>query len=181
MERICQLLTSLQWKPLAPTHLILTLQAELTNLDSIYTSYKPLILEATHLLKKGPSYNSISTSNGWTRISLLPFWLMGAATTKDVRSMKKKVNQLITAQNTQQETLVHIISVLNITKYATQGNRQHISVVMNIMERTHQGVTTLYNITHSLYTSLSYQIILHICCSSKSLWFTVLYESSHQA
>ena len=34
---------------------------------------------------------------------------------------------------------------------------------MNAAEWTHQDVTTLYNITHSMYSSLSYQhIILHI-------------------
>ena len=47
MERTQQLLNSIQQKPLAPTHLISTLQAELTNFDSIYTSYRPLILAAT--------------------------------------------------------------------------------------------------------------------------------------
>ena len=42
-------------------------------------------------------------------------------------------------------------------------NRQHINIVMNAAERTHQDVTTLYNITHSLYSRLSYQkIIFHI-------------------
>ena len=35
---------------------------------------------------------------------------------------------------------------------------------MDAVERTHQDVTTLYNITSSLYTSLNYQqIVLHIC------------------
>ena len=47
MERAQQLLTSIQQNPLAPTHQISTPQIELTNLDSIYTSYSPLILAAT--------------------------------------------------------------------------------------------------------------------------------------
>ena len=47
MERTQKLLNSIQQKLLASTHLISTLQAELTNLDSIYTSYRPLILAAT--------------------------------------------------------------------------------------------------------------------------------------
>ena len=47
MERTQQLLNFIQQKPLAPPHLISTLQAELTNLDSIYTSYRPFILAAT--------------------------------------------------------------------------------------------------------------------------------------
>ena len=42
-------------------------------------------------------------------------------------------------------------------------NRQHINIVMNRVEWTHQDITTLYNIAYSLYSSLSYQqIILHI-------------------
>ena len=145
------------------------LQPELTNLDSIYTSYRPCILVVTQLLKKKPSFDRISTSNGCTRRSLLPFFrdalscLMETTTTKDVSSIKKEVNQLITVQPTQQETLVQIISVLNVTRYATQVKRQCINIVMNAVEWTHQDITTLYNITHSLYTSLSYQqIILHI-------------------
>ena len=62
IERTQQLMNSIQQKPLAPTHLISSLQSELTNVDSIYTFYKPLIIAATHLLKKGPSFASISTS-----------------------------------------------------------------------------------------------------------------------
>ena len=90
-------------------------------------------------------------------------WLKGTAMTKDVTSIKQRINQLIGTQHSQQETLVHIISILNITRYATQVNRQHINIVMNAAEKTHQDVTTLYNITHSLYCSLIYQqIVLHV-------------------
>ena len=74
-----------------------------------------------------------------------------------------KVNQLIAMQHKQQETLVHIISVLNFTRYVTQVNRQHINLVMDVIERTHQDIIMLYNITKSFYTSLNYQqIVLHI-------------------
>ena len=72
-----------------------------------------------------------------------------------------KQNQPIDCHTTQ--TLVHIISTLNVTRYTTQVNRQHINIVMNAAEKTHQDVTTLYNIMLSLYSSLSYQqIVLHI-------------------
>ena len=88
---------------------------------------------------------------------------MGTATTKDIRSIKNRVNQLIAMQHQQQETLVHISSILDISRYATQVNRQHINLVMDTVERTHQVVTMLYNITSSLYTSVTYQqIVLHI-------------------
>ena len=104
------------------------------------------------------------------RRSLLPFlgdalsWLTGTATIKDVSSIKKRVNQLIATQHKQKETLVHVISIFNVTRYANQMNRQDINMVMNSVEKkTHKDVTTLYNITSSLYKSLSYQqIILHI-------------------
>ena len=69
---------------------------------------------------------------------------------------------MIATQQNQQETLVHIISILNITRYTSQVNRQHINVLMDTMEKMHQDVMTLYHIMHSLYSSLTYQqIILH--------------------
>ena len=70
---------------------------------------------------------------------------------------------MTSTQHNQQETLVHVISILKVNRYVTHVKRQCINIVMNAVERTHQDVTTLYNITHSLYSSLSYQqIILHI-------------------
>ena len=111
-ERKQQLLNPIQQKHLAPTHMISTLQVDLTNLDSIYTSYSPLILAATQLLKKEPSFDGVSASNRCTRKYLLPFlgdalsWLVGTAISKDLSSIKKGVNQLIATQHNQQETLV---------------------------------------------------------------------------
>ena len=111
----------------------------------------------------------MSPFNRQTNRSLLPFlgealsWLSGTATTKDVRSIKNRVIQLTVMQNQQQETLVHVISILNVTQYATQVNRQHINLIVDAVERTHQDITTLYNITILLYTSLNYQqIVLNI-------------------
>ena len=100
---------------------------------------------------------------------LLPFlggtlcWLIGTATTKDINSIKKRVNQLLTAQIVQQETIVHNVSITNVTRYATQVNRQHIIIVMDAVDKMVHDVNNLYNITASLYTSLSYhQLVLHI-------------------
>ena len=169
MIRTHQLLPSLLWKPAAPTQLSTGLEAELNNLNSIYTSYQPLIQATTQLLKKEPSSDGIPVSSKHVRRSLLPFlgdalsWLTGTATTKDVNAIKIRISQLITTQQSQQETLVHIISILNVTRYATQVNRQHINILMDATEKTHQDITTWYDIIHSLYSSLSYQqIILHI-------------------
>ena len=182
MDRTQHLLKSLLQKPLAPTHLFSTPEAELTNLDGIYISFKPLILAATQLLEKETSFNGVLVSNKCMRRSLLTFlgdalsWLTGRATTKNVSSIKKRVNQLITTQHNQQETLVHVISILNITRYATQVNRQHINIVLNATEKTHHDVTTLYNFTHSLYNSLSYQqIVLHICSRLANLRDSLYY------
>ena len=65
--------------------------------------------------------------------------------------------------STQPETLVHITSILNVTRYATQVNRHSINVLMDKVDETVQDVNNLYNLTTSLVTSLSYhQLILHI-------------------
>ena len=56
-------------------------------------------------------------SNTHCKKATLPFlgnalrWLTGTATTKDVNSIKECVNQLTETQSTQQETLVHIVSI----------------------------------------------------------------------
>ena len=163
------LLNSLQWKPLAPSYLLSALQAELANLDSIYTLYRPLILTATQLQKREPSFNGMSPLNKHTKRSLLPFlgdalsWLRGTAMTKDIKDIKRRVNQLIETQTQQEETLVHVISILIVTRYAMPVNRQHTNMVMEAVQRTHKDITTLFNITSSIYTHINYQqILLHI-------------------
>ena len=113
-----QLLNFLQQNPLASQYLLSAFQAELANLNNIYTSYKPLILTVTQLLKTVPSFNGMSPLSKCTKRSLLPFlgdalsWLTRTAMTRDVRDIMKKVNQLIKTQTQQQKTLVHFISIL---------------------------------------------------------------------
>ena len=63
MIRTHQLLPSLLQTPAVPTQLLSGLEAELVNLNSIYTSYQPLIHAATQLLKKEPSFNGIPFSS----------------------------------------------------------------------------------------------------------------------
>ena len=90
-------------------------------------------------------------------------WLTGIATTKDINSIKTWINQLIVTQSSQQETLVHVISILNITRYAVQVNRHSINILMDAAEATSHGINNLYNLTISLATSISFhQLILHI-------------------
>ena len=155
---------------------------ELTNTNDIYTSFKPIIIPAINLLDTGPSFDGQYNHNNHLIRSLLPFlgntlhWLMGSATTTDVNSIKKRVNQLIEAQSTQEETLVHIISILNIKWYATQVNRHSINVIMDKVDKTVHNVNNLYNLTTSLATSLSYhQPILHIRPVLSNIWDSLSY------
>ena len=44
-----------------------------------------------------------------------------------------------------------------------QISRQHINAVIEVVERTHNDVSTLFNITNSIYTCINYQkIVLHV-------------------
>ena len=78
-------------------------------------------MSAVQLLNTDPSFNGKPQTHSQNRRSLPPFlgdalkWLMGTATTKDINSIKTWINQLITTQTEQQETLVHIVSILTIT------------------------------------------------------------------
>ena len=85
-----------------------------------------------------PSFDDGNSNyNKHVRRSLLHFlgdalsWLTGTATRKDVNNIKKSVNQLTATRSTQQEAILHIASILNVTKYAAQVNRQDINIVMD--------------------------------------------------
>ena len=141
----------------------------------MYTSYKPIIIPAINLLDTDPSFDGYSNYNKHVRRSLLPFlgdalsWLTGTATTKDINSIKKRVNELIEAQSTQQEAIVHIVSLLNVTGHTAQVNRQHINIVMD-------RVNNIVYHSELLSIGTSHQI-----CLSKPLGFTILHQSSLHA
>ena len=60
-------------------------------------------------------------------------------------------------------TLVHIVSILNVTRYATQVNRHSINNLIDAICTTSQDINNLYNLTTSLAASINFnQIILHI-------------------
>ena len=136
------LLQFLSQQPLAPTQLISTLHIEFSNIDVVYNSCKPTIISAINLLNTNPSFNGKSQSHPHHKRSLLPFlgdalrWLIGTATTKDVSSIKARINHLIVIQSLQQEMLVHIISILNVTQYAAQVHRHSINVLMDKVDKT---------------------------------------------
>ena len=102
LARTQQLLRSLDQHPSAPTQLLSTLQLELSNIKDIYNSGETTITSAIKLLQSNQPQAHIH----WRR-SILPFlgdalsWLTGTATTKDIQSIKTKINQLITSQASQ--------------------------------------------------------------------------------
>ena len=164
LTRTQQFLRSLDQHPSAPTQLLSTLQLELSNIQDIYSSGKSTITSAIKLLQSNQPQTHICC-----RRSILPFlgdalsWLTGTATTKDIHSIKTWINQLIATQTPQCNTLVHIVSILNITRYATQVNRHSINTLMDTVQTTLQDINNLYNLTTSLATSINFnQMILHI-------------------
>ena len=128
LARTHQLLHFLDEHPSALTQLLSTLQVELNNIEDIYNSCQLTIISVINLLQTNPSFNGQSQSHLCHKRSLLPFledvlrWLRGTATTKDINNIKTWINQLIATQSSQQETLVHVISMLNVTRYAAQVN-----------------------------------------------------------
>ena len=169
MDKTHQLLQFLSHHPAAPTHLLSPLHLELDTINDMYNSCKPTIIYATNILNTDPSFDRHIHSNTCCRRSLLLIlgdalrWLTRTATTKDVNSIRQHVNQLIETQSTQQETLVHIVSILNVTRYAAQVNRHSINILMDKGDENSQDVNNLYNLSTSIATSLSYhQLILYI-------------------
>ena len=179
LNKTCQLLLFLTHQHTAPSS---PLQVELTTINDMYSSCKPTIISAINLLNTDPSFDGHTHSNTHCIRSLLPFlgnvlrWITGTATTKDVNSIKVHVNQLIETQSAQQDTLVHIISILNVTRYAAQVNRHSINILMDKMDETAQDVNNFYNLTTLLATSLSYhQIVLYIRSVLANLWDSLSY------
>ena len=97
-------------------------------------------------------------------------------TTKDINSIKTRINQLIATQSSQEETLVHIISILNVTRYDTQVNRHSINALMDAAIATSYDINNLYNLTTSLTTSINFhQLILHIRSVFANLYHSLNY------
>ena len=123
LARTQQSLCFLDKQASALTQLLSMLQVELTNIEDIYNFCKTTIISATDLLHTNPSFDEQSQSHIHHRRSLLTFlgdalkWLTGTATTKDINIIKIQINQLIMTQSSQHQTLVHVISILNITRY----------------------------------------------------------------
>ena len=95
--------------------------------------------------------------------SLLPFLgdtlklLIGTTTTRDTWEIKQHANQLIQAQTKQEEILVHVISILNITRYAAQVNRQKLNEIIDAFQRSNEDLSKILNITEVLTQCIRYQ------------------------
>ena len=95
----------------------------------------------------------------------------------------KRVNKLITAQTVQQETIVHIVSILNFTRYVAHINRKHIKIIIDALDKmVHDVSKPLQHHYLAVYQSeLSSTGTSHQICLSKSLGFTILYQNSLHA
>ena len=86
-------------------------------------------------------------------------------------------------QHKQQETLVHIISVLNVTRYATQVNKQHINLIIWCSRKDTSGCH--HALQHHQFTlhqpQLPTNCTSHPLHSGKPQRFTILCETSHHA
>ena len=113
------------------------LQVELDNLHNLFMTYKPVFSSARSILQTQPSFDGKPIPpSGRKKRSLLPFlgsalkWLTGTATTKDIKHVKKQISSVIETQENQWNTMVHIVSILNLTRYETQVNRQWINIIL---------------------------------------------------
>ena len=91
-------------------------------------------------------------------------WLTGTATMRDTWEIKQHVNQLIQAQTKQQEAQVHVISILNVTRYAAQVNRQKLNELIDALQRSNEDLNRLFNITEVLTQHIRYQeMYIYMC------------------
>ena len=67
------------------------------------------------------------------------------------------LNQLIQEETKQQETLVHVIYILHITRYAAQVNRQKLNEIIDALQRSNKDLNRLFNITEVLAQCIRYQ------------------------
>ena len=131
-------------------------------------AYKPVFLSTRSILQTQPSFDGKPIPpSGWKKRSLLPFlssalkWL--TATTTDVKHIKKWISSLIKTQENQRKTMVHIVSILNLTRCETQVNRQQINIILKELTKSNKDIRVLFNITNQLATQVQVQnIVLHL-------------------
>ena len=167
---ICEMISKLRNHPDDAIEPLQPLQVELDNLHSVFMAYKPVFSSAMSILQTQPSFDGKPIPpSGKKKRSLPPFlgsalkWLTGTATTKDIKHIKKRISSLIETQENQQKTMVHIVSILNLTHYETQVNRQWINIILKELTKSNKDVRALFNITNQLATQVQAQnIVLHL-------------------
>ena len=146
------------------------LQVELDNLHNLFMAYKLAFSSARSILQTQPLFDGKPIPpSGQRKQSLLPFlgsalkWSTGTATTKDIKHIKKRISSLIETQENQWKTMVHIVSILNLTRYKTQVNRQWINIILKELTKSNEDIRALFNITNQLATQVQVQnIVLHL-------------------
>ena len=59
--------------------------------------------------------------------------------------------------------MVHIVSILNLTRYETQVNRQQINIILKELTKSSEDIRALFNITNQLATQVQVQnFMLHL-------------------
>ena len=59
--------------------------------------------------------------------------------------------------------MAHIVSILNLTHYETQVNRQWINIILKELTKSNEDIRALFNITNQLATQVQVQnIMLHL-------------------
>ena len=150
--------------------LLQPLQVKLDNLHGLFMAYKPAFSSTMSILKMQPPFDGKPIPPlGRKKWSLLPFlgsalkWLTGTATTKDIKHIKKRISSLTKTQENQWKTMVHIVSILNLTHYETQVNRQWINIILKELTKSNKDIRALFNITNQLATQVQVQnIVLHL-------------------
>ena len=67
-------------------------------------------------------------------------------------------------QTKQQETLVHVISILHITRYTAQVNRQKLNEMIDALQRSNEDLNRFFNITKTLAQHIRYkQMYIYMC------------------
>ena len=167
---VCETISKLRNHPEDEIAPLQPLQVKLDNLHNLFMAYKPVFSSARSILQTQPSFDGKPiTPSGWKKRSLLPFlgsalkWLTGTATTKDIKHIKNWISSLIEKEENQWKTMVHIVSILNLTCYKTQVNRQQTNIILKELTKSNEDIRALFNITNQLATQVQVQnIILHL-------------------
>ena len=144
---------------------------EVSNKDTIYESYKPTIDTAVQLLKTELELKNMSPPKSpQSKRSLLPFlgyaikWLTGTATMRDTQEIKQCVNQLIQDLTKQQKSLVHVISILNVTRYTAQVSKQKLNEMIDALQKSNEDLNRLFNTSEVLTQCIRYQqMYIYMC------------------